>query len=59
MILPGLWIYQTAIAEMKGKDEHAGRPNRIYGTFLPFDSESAKMNVKAESTIQIKQREEE
>ena len=47
------------MTEMKLKDEHAGRPNRIYGTFLPDSSESAVMNVRGESPIQIKQVEEE
>lgn len=59
MIIPGLYVYQTSMTEMKLKDEHAGRPNRIYGTFLPDSSESAVMNVKGESPIQIKPVEEE
>ena len=59
MIIPGLYVYQTSITEIKLKDEHAGKPNRVYGTFLPDSSESAVMNVKGESLIQIKQVEEE
>ncbi len=54
-----MYVYQTTITEMKGKDEHVGKPNRIYGTFLPDESETVKMDLKSESTVQVKPREEE
>ena len=59
LIVPGVYVYQTSITEMKGKDEHVGKPNRIYGTFLPGETEVAKMDLKSESTVQVKPREEE
>ena len=55
LIIPGVYIYQTSIQEMEGKDQHIGKANRIYGILLPNANESVKMDLKGECSVQVKQ----